>query len=156
METGSQILDKEMNLIRKDLIDKHLQLGMKASGNWIDSLSVETRGLKSILWGAPYTEQLVNGRPPGKFPPIKAIKQWIEDKNITPFDTISISSLAFLIARKIAKEGTEYFKEGGTDLVSSVITPQRIQRIIDNVTEFHISSFFSEVTGVLESIKASA
>lgn len=156
MSDSTQILDFELNLIKEDLIQKHLKLGMKASGQWIDSLNVQTKGQKGIIWGEPYTEQLVNGREPGKFPPINAIKKWIEDKNITPFDQISISSLAFLIARKIAKEGTEYFKQGGTDLVSSVITPQRIQRIIDNVSEFHINSFFSEITGIFEDIKTAA
>lgn len=154
MTDSTKILDLELNLIKQDLIDKHIQLGMKASGDWINSLDVQTKGLSGIIYGKPYTEQLVNGRPSGKFPPISAIKQWIEDKNITPFDKISISSLAFLIARKIAREGTNYFKQGGTDLVSSVITPERIQRIIDNVSEFHINNFFSEITGVFKELNA--
>lgn len=149
----SEILNSELEKIKQDLIDKHIELGMKASGNWVNSLNVQTVGLSGIIYGEKYTEQLVNGRPNGKFPPISAIKQWIIDKNITPFDKISISSLAFLIARKIAKEGTKYFKQGGTDLVSSVITPERVQMIIDKVSDFHINSFLSDVTGVFNELK---
>lgn len=154
--TKSQILNQEMEAIKDDLIYKHIELGMKASGNWIDSLNVQTKGLSGVLYGEPYTEQLVNGRESGKFPPVASIIQWIKDKNITPFDKISISSLAFLIARKIAKEGTKYFKDGGTDLVNSVITPERIQMILDKVSDFQINSFLSEINGVFNELKAVA
>ena len=86
---------------------KHDQLKMRASGEWADSWSVETTksDAKSVarLVGEKYTEQLVFGRRPGKFPPVKAIEQWIIDKGIQPMDdNLKVSSLAFLIARKIA------------------------------------------------------
>lgn len=153
---ASQKLQEEFDSLKADLIAKHKELGMKASGNWIDSLKVETKGLTATIYGESYTEQLVEGRAPGKFPPIEAITKWIEDKGITPFDNISISSLAFLIARKIANEGTDYYKEGGTELVSAVITPKRIQEIVDRVSNFSINNFYSEITKVLEDIKIAA
>ena len=149
-------LEAEFDSLKVDLIEKYNELGMKASGNWAQSLNVEVRGLTATIYGENYTEQLVEGRAKGKFPPIAAIRQWIEDKGIIPFDDISISSLAFLIARKIAREGTNYYQDGGTDLVSSVITPQRIQQIIDNVSEFSINNFYSQITKVLEDIKVAA
>ena len=152
----SHKLQEEFDSLKVDLIAKHNELGMKASGNWRDSLNVEAKGLTAAIYGENYTEQLVEGRAPGKFPPIAAITQWIEDKGITPFDSISISSLAFLIARKIAKSGTQYYQDGGTELVSAVITPQRIQQIIDNVSEFSINNFYSQITKVLEDIKIAA
>ena len=153
---ASQKLVTEFESLKVDLIAKHKELGMKASGNWIDSLDVEVKGLTATIYGEHYTEQLVEGRASGKFPPIAAITQWIKDKGITPFDNISISSLAFLIARKIAKSGTKYYQEGGTELVSAVITPQRIQQIIDSVSEFSINNFYSQITKVLEDIKIAA
>ncbi len=152
MSNTSEILKEEFESLKNDLIAKHESLGMKASGNWIDSLENRTKGLSGQLWGEAYTEQLVNGRKPGKFPPVKIIEKWIYDKGITPAG-ISYSSLAFLIARKIAKEGTEYFKEG-TDLVEAVITPERIQSILDKVSEFQISSFTTEVKGILQQMAA--
>jgi hypothetical protein len=129
--TTKDILRQEFDDIATDLAAKHIELGMKASGRWLDSLEVQVSDDNAKLLANNYTRQLVNGRAGGSFPPIESIKQWIQDKGIQ--SDIPVSSLAFLIARKIAREGTEYFKQGGTDLVESVITPQRIQRIIDLV-----------------------
>lgn len=151
---SSKILKKHMDEIKQDLIAKHNELGMKASGNWQNTLESRVVGLSGSIVGEHYSEQLVNGREPGRFPPIGAIRQWIIDKGISAIgQKISINSLAFLIARKIAKEGTEYFKQGGTDLVSSVITPERIQRIIDEVSFFHVNQFTSEIRGFFEQLK---
>tara|TARA_R110002012_G_scaffold190633_1_gene358210 strand:- start:19060 stop:19524 length:465 start_codon:yes stop_codon:yes gene_type:complete len=150
----SAILEKEFESLKQDLIAKHIELGMPASGNWERSLVVEVQRLKATITGAPYTEQLVNGRGPGKFPPIAAIRQWILDKPIHFLGKIKLSSLAFLIARKIAKEGTKYHKQGGTDLVEAVITPERIQSILDKVSEFYIDSFTTEITGFLKKMAA--
>lgn len=153
--TSSEILAEEMEAIKEDLIARHRELGMEASGDWINSLEADTKRLKGVIRGLPYTQQLVTGREPGKFPPIKAIEKWIYDKGIQPIDdTIKISSLAFLIARKISRMGTDYFMQGGTDLVDSVITPERIQRIINRVTQFQINQFTTEIEGVFKKMAA--
>jgi len=129
--TEKQILEKEFESIKNDLIEKHLELKMKASGRWINSLEIISSKNKITLLGEKYTDQLVYGRKGGTMPPVKAIEQWIKDKGIVP--NIPITSLAWAIAKKIQKEGTEYYKQGGTDLVSSVITTQRIQEIINKL-----------------------
>ncbi|WP_417867966.1 hypothetical protein [Xanthomarina gelatinilytica] len=153
--TPSEILAEEMEAIKIDLIAKHRELGMPASGKWIESVEANTNRLSGVILAEHYTEQLVNGRAPGRFPPIDRIEQWIKDKGIQPIDAnLKISSLAFLIARKIAREGTRYFQEGGTDLVEAVITPARIQRIINRVTEFQINSFTSDITGMFQKLAA--
>ena len=66
---------------------------------------------------------------------------------------ISISSLAFLIARKIAREGTKYFKQGGTDLVDAVYTEQRIQMIINKVGEAATITIVKKIENELKTIK---
>lgn len=129
--TSEQILNEELNFIVVDLKAKHIELGMKASGRWVESLSVETAPTKGTIFGEDYTEFLVDGRKPGKFPPIDMIKKWIVDKGIQ--SDISINSLAFLIARKISREGTKYHQQGGTDLIDAVITPSRIDGIINRI-----------------------
>ena len=154
MLNQTAILETEFAKIREELIAKHHELGMPASGQWEESLEVEVHRLNATILGEHYTEQLVNGREPGKFPPIAAIRQWIIDKPIHFVGKISISSLAFLIARKIAREGTQYFQQGGTDLIEAVITPERIQGIIDQVTEFYIDTFTTEITGFLKKLAA--
>lgn len=118
----------EFEKMKQDLISKHIELGMKASGKWIESLDVIERDMSVQLVGEKYTDQLVYGRRPGKMPPVKAIENWIINKGIIP--EIPIRSLAWAIAKSIEKKGTSYYKKGGTDLVSSVVTPERINRII--------------------------
>tara|TARA_R110002167_G_scaffold81296_2_gene222669 strand:+ start:4291 stop:4758 length:468 start_codon:yes stop_codon:yes gene_type:complete len=155
MTPQEQILSDEFEQIRFDLIKRYDELGMRASGDFEKSLEVKQNKLSAELWGNHYIEQLVNGREPGKFPPIAAIEKWIGDKGISAFD-ISVSSLAFLIARKIAREGTEIFKKGGTDLVDSVITPERIQGIIDKVGRFYINEFTLNITNILKEVAQAA
>lgn len=75
----------------------------------------------AITWGTnlPYGGALAEGqrRGPGSAPPVAAIERWIRRKKIAPDAPVSkskrrpsqaklIRSLAFAIARKIAKEGT--------------------------------------------------
>lgn len=153
--TPHEILAEEMDLIRLDLIKKHIDLGMKSSGQWVNTIESITERLSGKIVAQHYTEQLVDGRKPGKFPPIKMIEKWIVDKGIQSLEEkISISSLAYLIARKISREGTDYFKQGGTDLVEAVITPERIQHIINRVSTFQIQAFTSEIKTVLQSLAA--
>lgn len=151
----SQILKEELEQIKKELIDKHNELGMKASGNWEQSLSVEIDSSRGVITGEPYTDQLISGREPGKFPPIALIEDWIKAKGITPDESdITISSLAFLIARKIANEGTEYFKKGGTDLVDAVITPKRIDKILERINQSELNTFIIETRQLFQTIAA--
>lgn len=152
--TVEQILDKEFELIQRDLVTKYDELGMRASGKWADSLERTTTPFNVKIFGEDYTTQLVNGRRPGAFPPVEAIKKWIVDKGIVNNikGSISVSSLAFLIARKIAREGTNYFKQGGTDLVDAVVTDERIQMIIDKVGVEATISFSTRIQNELKTI----
>lgn len=66
-----------------------------------------------IEFNAPeYWKYAEFGRGPGKFPPLDKIEEWITRRKITPYPTKSGSvptrpQLAYLIGRKIAKEGFE-------------------------------------------------
>lgn len=140
----NDIIFNELEQIKNDLIKSYDAKGMRASGNFPNSLEVIKKPTGAELWGANYTEQLETGRKPGKFPPINAIEQWIKDKGIQ-YENITISSLAFLIARKISREGWNRQAYGGVELVSEVITPQRIQSIINKVGDLELKSFIDVV-----------
>lgn len=131
-----EILKIEMQSIADDLKKKHVELGMKASGKWTKSVEASSTPLTGSVWAEDYTEYLADGRGPTKNagsgePLIEKIKRWIVDKGIRA--DIPLNSLAYLITRKIHKEGTKYYKQGGTDLLSAVITPKRVQSIIDKI-----------------------
>ena len=101
------ILSKEFELMKDDLIKLYDAKGMRSSGKWADSLEVIAGEDTVKLIGEEYSQQLETGRQAGRFPPIEDIKKWIIDKGVfnSALQKISLSSLAFLIARKIANEG---------------------------------------------------
>ena len=145
---ATDILTEEFNLLKEELIAKYDEKGMRASGNWANSLEVTvTGGLSAKLIGDEYSEQLEYGRKSGKQPPSQAIEQWIRYKGIMSriVGKISISSLAYLIARKIAREGWRREGYGGVELISEVVTPERIQKIIDRVSDSYIHLFENEI-----------
>lgn len=115
---------------------------MRASGKTADSLEVETSNDSVKLLGSSVFDQLEYGRgqtksggSKGSGKLIDAIKQWISDKGIVSNikNDNNNKALAFLIARKIHRQGWNRQGYGGVNLVSEVITTQRIQSIIDKV-----------------------
>ncbi len=77
-----------------------------ASGKTAQSLVVVVdKPNISRLEGAEHLVFTLQGRGPGRFPRVDRIRQWISDAGIVPTG-ISLNSLAFLIGRKIALEGT--------------------------------------------------
>lgn len=96
----------------------------KASGNLISSLKPVTIQFKNNKYEADisiasYWKYVEYGRRPGKFPPINKILNWIKVKPVIPRPMNGLKpptepQLAFLIARKIARDGIKagnQFKE---------------------------------------------
>lgn len=96
------------------------------SGALVDSLSynvsVEGQDFLVNINLEHYWKWVGNGRGPGKFPPIESLEKWITAKHITPQPMTlksgktvipTMKSLAFLIARSIAKYGTQDYQLGG-------------------------------------------
>ena len=136
---SSLVLSKQYELLKNDLIVAYKNKGMKASGQFEKGLEVvistTEKGYNAKLWGESYSQQLELGRRAGTFPNIGGIKKWIIDKGVfsEAIQRIGISSLAFLIARKIATQGWKREQYGGIELISEVVTDKRIQSIIDEV-----------------------
>jgi hypothetical protein len=107
--------------------------GLRSSGNFensIDSTIIENNDkLTGIIYGASYVHQMVNGRKPGKFPPLDAIRNWVRQKGIVS-EKISENSLVYLISRKIAKEGIKvpnFYNDG--NLLTQTFTDERINEL---------------------------
>lgn len=153
---SKQILSKAFNNLKGDLIKAYDEKGMRASGNWEDELEVYTDDNIAILFGEDYTQQLQYGRAAGKQPPTAVIEQWIYDKGIDRQiqNEISVSSLAFLIARKIGQEGWKREEYGGVELISEIVTPERIQSIIDEVGDEQVLAFTSDIIKLTKQLEA--
>ncbi|MGV3459903.1 MAG: hypothetical protein ACO1N9_05540 [Flavobacterium sp.] len=144
------ILKLEFQALKADIIARYEASGMKASGNWAQTVAVEMSGTSASITAADY----IKGRPPGKQPPSEAILKWLEDKGIASSiqKDISLSSLAYLIARKIARKGWQP-KQGHEDIINTVATPERIQSIINKVGESELAGF---TANLLQYLQASA
>ena len=155
--TTQQLLEQEFNFLREELIIQSRNLGMRATGNWERELDVDVVAgngkFVAQIVGEQYTEQLVFGRKPGTMPPIREIELWIQDKGVFQVQSeAEVSSLAFAIALTIKNEGTTYYKQGGTDLLDAVITPKRIQSIIDKVGDFYAKEIASGIVNELKRV----
>ena len=150
----NDILIAEFEAIKKDIIALHDAKKMRASGDFANSLEVITSENSIKLIGNDYAVQLEAGRKAGKFPPMKMIEQWILDKGVftAVLNEIKLSSLAFLIARKIAKDGWGRKEQGGVELISTVITEERIQSIIDKVGAVETIKFSNEIIAMLKNV----
>ena len=151
---SSKVLSSQFELLKKDLIIAYDAKGMRASGKFADTLEVQVSGFTARLFGENYSQQLETGRKAGRFPPINAIEQWIKDKGIANRiqGEISISSLAFLIARKIARNGWKREKHGGVELISEVVTDARIQKIIEEVGAEQALIYSTEIIKLVNEI----
>ena len=151
----NNILSNEFENLKADLITAYDAKGMRASGNFANELEViQPTTTRVQLWGADYAQQLETGRQAGKFPPINAIRQWIQDKGIANRlnGEITVSQLAFLIARKIAREGWKRQGYGGVDLISEIVTDQRMQKIIDQVGLEKVSEVQTEIIKLIKTL----
>lgn len=108
------------------LIPKFNELGMNASGQWIESLEARANNGNGEIWGMDYTYWLANGRKPGTMPPVSALIPWVSAK-LGKGGREGIS-IAWAVAKKIQKEGTEYYPEG-TDLLDVLSSKEVIDYV---------------------------
>ena len=130
-----EIIEKHINLLLQDFVAYYKQKGMKASGNFETESYAEVKqdgdNYTASIWSPDYVEQLEQGRKSGKFPPSKAIEQWVKDKGLS-YD-IPLKSLVFLISRKISEMGWNRQGYGGVDLITEFFTDQKINEWLNGL-----------------------
>lgn len=124
----SEIIQRVLtDVVGMFLKPKFIELGMNASGTWLNSLEVRVNVNTGEIWGMDYTQFLVNGRANGKRPPISPLIQWVGYK--FGYSGQQAVSVAYAVANKIAQEGTDYYPEG-TDLLE-VLQSKEVQEYIN-------------------------
>jgi hypothetical protein len=131
---GNTLVERLKNDIKSKPITKYG--AANASGKLYNSISyeVDERGLRILAFDYAYFIEF--GRGPtksngtGELRP--KIRQWIDDKGIVP-DGITKDSLAYLITRKIHREGTEIFKQGGTTLLRDIFNDRLVSDIQSDI-----------------------
>lgn len=149
---GQSVVDQ----LKNDIKTKSLVAGFpppNASGALYDSIRYEATEDSLKVYALDYIYYLVHGRKAGKKPPRAVIRKWIDDKGILPQAdasgrTISKESLAFLIQRKIGDKGTLIYQQGGSDLLSSILTESFIQNVKDELIFNTVNAIKSEILAI--------
>ena len=102
-------------VVERFLIPKFNELGMNATGQWLDSLETEARENVGVIRGQDYSEFLARGRANGNMPPIEPLITWVGAK--LGLYGAEATSAAWAIAKNIAAEGTTWYQKGGSDLL---------------------------------------
>ncbi|MDV4026561.1 hypothetical protein CMT52_19735, partial [Elizabethkingia anophelis] len=112
--------DKEIEAVLQKVVDNFLkprfkELGMNASGEWLQNVGISVVDDSGTIDARAYSEELAKGRKPGKLPPVKQIEKWVNVK--LGLSGNEAKSVAWAISKKIEKEGTSWYKKGGSDLI---------------------------------------
>ena len=135
MKEVQSIIFEELEDLRKRIISNIDSTGRKASGRTSGSMHTDISENRGILFGRMAFGTLETGRKSGKVPAgfYQIIKQWVIDKGIS-FDSQSErNSFAYLVSRKIAREGTQLYRTGAEADVYTTEVPETIERIKDRV-----------------------
>ncbi|WP_418513719.1 hypothetical protein [Corallibacter sp.] len=139
------IIQDEIEAILADIEILYSKSGKRVSGNFETQLQANYLDNKAIIEGVTY----LAGRKAGKMPPVQSILEWVKKRGIQSIEAkMTTTSLAWAIAKKIAKKGTN--KENHLKVYEQVITPERIQEIIDKVSQFNVNLFVEELETQLE------
>jgi hypothetical protein len=117
-----------------------------ASGKLVKSVEIEYHSTGFRILAEHYIYYLIYGRKPGRFPNVTAIRSWIQDRGIR--SELPINSLAYLIARKIAEEGSSVwrkYKGADSGLLDEALSDERINEFIDSLGDDIVSRVRSEV-----------
>ncbi len=132
------ILNSNGKQIVTDLQKSMSSKRLDASGDTSKSISYSveetlTKGVLKITANRSIGA-LQHGRRAGRMPPRDVIRQWIDSKPINVAQGMTKDQLAFLIQRKIGREGIKVpnrFNPGG--VISDVINDQLIDKIFKEV-----------------------
>lgn len=139
------MLQEVFEQAKRDIIANHERAGQVASGKTRDSLSVEVTSditsATATMYGRKYFAALETGSAPWKkqykHPPkpfVETIAKWMADKGI---EGVS----AYLVARKIMREGSKLYRDGGRQDIFTPVMSDIEQRI-----DAELSSIFETIT----------
>lgn len=146
-----KLVEQLANLYRSNLVESI------ATGELLDftfRINLQGNYFEVIFLLPEYWQYVENGRRAGKQPPIEAIEDWIRVKPIIPYaingKVPDTRQLAFLIARKIGREGIE-----GKKPLTNAMYSDKAEDIIQEIKQAfanQVSDYLIEQIKTLENI----
>lgn len=164
--TEQKALEVEMNALMVDIIKEYHASGRKVTGEFQRGLdtkyesNTEKGSLSATLLGYTYLAgrgKSKKGTKPGEL--VEIIKAWMRNKGITQKilaknsglsakgKANKVNGVAYIIAKRIHEEGTD--KKRWLKIYEIVITPQRIQSIINNIAELNVNRIVEKIQAEL-------
>lgn len=141
--TDSEILKNFFDNLKEEIISNHIRAGQKATGKTIQSFQIEIEEASARLTARGDIGSLEKGTAKGTKVGLGALVEWIEAKGI---QTKNVNSLAFLIQRKIMREGSRLFRDGGRkDIITSAITDEKVGVIEKQFADKYLNLVKTEI-----------
>jgi hypothetical protein len=145
--TNDEIIKEEIEAILDDIIDLYNKSGRKASEKFIEGLEAIYKPNQALIRGFVYLAGRGRTKKKGKAgePTVQEqILKWLKIRGIRPIEkNMKLSSLAYLIARKIHEKGTN--RSEWLRIYELVITPERIDQIINRVSKLNVNKIVTEI-----------
>lgn len=139
--TDEEVLSVMIDVIDKFLIPRYMELNMKASGRWQNTLGADrTSNNSAVIKGEFYTEFLTRGRERNRDQSPEGLRRWAVWAGSTFIkDWVQAKGLSadpIAIAYSIAKNGTSWKRKGGSDLLEVLTEPATIQYVNQKLAVF--------------------
>lgn len=162
--TDKEQIEEFADQLILELIQEYDRLGLRASGNYAEKLqkqvSKSSEGFRLIISAPRYAGAMEEGRKPtgagGKSTSgstlREAILNWIQVKGIRPAEPkMKLETLAFLIARKIHREGIKVpnpYNQGG--VISNILTQDKIFDFVKKIQFLKVEEVKSEIISLFK------
>lgn len=110
----------------------------------IDPFGMRIYGVDYLQWyeqGRGKTKTSAAGTPTLK----ETIQEWIKIKPVPIWEGYTIESMAFVIARKIHKQGVSWHKKSVRNIYSNVITKDSINKLRETLAKFQAIEVTSQI-----------
>lgn len=150
--TNDEIIKEEIDAILVDIIEVYNNSGRRVSGQFEEGLEAVYEHNKGTIKGFAYLAGRGATKAKGKSgePTLQErILEWLKNRGIKPLKKkMKLRSLAYLIARKIHQQGTK--RSEWLKVYEQVITPERIDSIIDRISELNVNKMITTIKAELE------